>query len=235
MKYPVKSLKIAGFQKFSLIDYPGFISAIIFTQGCNFRCPWCHNAELVLPDQYEKHLDTQAILDFLQKRTGKLDAVTITGGEPTLHPDLPVFIQDIREMGFKIKLDSNGTNPEMLKKIIDQGLVDYLAMDIKSPLEKYPLLCACPVDTKDIVRSIELIKSSGLDYEFRTTFIPSLLDETDIQKIQLLLGKVNHYYIQHFEPQKTLITDFPLVSTTQNQEWDRLKETIKDSDCVHFR
>ncbi|MBP7563983.1 MAG: anaerobic ribonucleoside-triphosphate reductase activating protein [Candidatus Cloacimonetes bacterium] len=235
MNHIVKSLKIAGFQKFSLIDYPGYISAIIFTQGCNFRCPWCHNAELVLPEQYEKDLEIPSILSFLQKRAGKLDAVTITGGEPTLHPDLPAFIQTIKSMGYKIKLDSNGSNPEMLKRIIDKGLVDYLAMDIKAPLEKYAVLTACPINTEHIIQSINLIKHSGLDYEFRTTFIPDLMEESDIYQIHRMLGKVKHYYIQHFESKKTLVTDFQAVTQNQEVVWNRIMEYSKEYPCVHYR
>ncbi|OQX50761.1 MAG: anaerobic ribonucleoside-triphosphate reductase activating protein [Candidatus Cloacimonas sp. 4484_209] len=130
-------MKIGGFQKVSLIDYPGKICAIVFTRGCNFRCPYCHNPELVLPENYSPLIPEEEIFSFLEKRRGKLDAVEITGGEPTLQEDLTEFIRKIKEMGFLVKLDTNGSFPSVLEKVIYSGLVDYIAMDVKAPLEKY--------------------------------------------------------------------------------------------------
>ncbi|HEC86320.1 MAG TPA: anaerobic ribonucleoside-triphosphate reductase activating protein, partial [Thermoplasmatales archaeon] len=137
---------IGGFQRFSLIDYPGKICAIIFTQGCNFRCPYCHNPELVNPKLFQEPIDENDIFRFLEMRKGKLDAVEITGGEPTLQPDLIEFMRKIKAMGFLIKLDTNGTNPEVVEKIIKNKLVDYIAMDVKAPLEKYEKVVRAKVD-----------------------------------------------------------------------------------------
>lgn len=217
-------MKIAGFQKFTLIDYPGMISAIIFTQGCNFRCPWCHNPELVLPELYKELLDKNEILDFLKTRIGKLDAVTITGGEPTLHQDLPDFIKTIKEMGFKIKLDTNGTNPLMLKTLLRDNLIDYFAMDIKTSLENYSEVIGEDVDVYMIKESIEVIKESGIDYEFRTTMIPSLMNEDDIFQIETLIGDVNRYYIQHLECKDTLDINFSDDKATSEILWDKIKD-----------
>lgn len=228
-------MKISGFQKFSLIDYPKKISAIIFTQGCNFRCPWCHNPELVIPEQYECLIDPEEILNFLNKRKGKLDAVCITGGEACLHEDLPDFIKLIKDMGYFIKLDTNGSQPEMLKKLLDLNLIDYLAMDIKASYHNYPLLTGSDVDIEKIKASISLIKNANIDYEFRTTYIPDLMNEDELYFIQKELGPVKNHYIQHFEPNKTI--DFIYASKPKISEdtWDKLKKTAFDKKYIHFR
>lgn len=158
---------IGGLQKSSLIDYPGKIAAVIFTQGCNFRCPYCHNPELVNGERgtINGKCHEMAVLEFLKKRIGKLDGVVITGGEPTLHNNLPEFIKQIKNLGFAIKLDTNGTNPEMLKQLIDEKLIDYVAMDIKAPLDKYSEIVCTKVDTDKILKSIGILKNSNIkDY-----------------------------------------------------------------------
>jgi pyruvate formate lyase activating enzyme len=173
-------MRIGGLQKFSLIDYPGRISAIVFTQGCNFRCPYCHNPELVDPVQYGPVLPEEEVISFLEKRRGKLDAVTMTGGEPTLQPDLDRFLQEIKKMGYLIKLDTNGSMPDTLERLIHAGLVDYLAMDVKGPLKKYGQIAGTEVQTRKIRKSIALIANSGIDHEFRTTVVRSQLDNEDL-------------------------------------------------------
>ncbi len=190
---------IGGLQKFSLIDYPGKSSAIIFTQGCNFRCHYCHNPELVLKEQYSQPIPEEKIFAFLKNRQGQLDAVSITGGEPTLHQDLINFIKKIKKLGFLIKLDTNGTRSRILKKIIDQQLVDYLAMDIKAPLEKYEAIVDQPVATAKLKTSIKLIIKSGIDYEFRTTVVKSLLSKQDLLKIAQTISGANQFFLQRFE------------------------------------
>jgi len=140
---------IGGLQRFSLIDYPGKISAILFTRGCNFRCPYCHNPELVDPQRYAEPWQEEEYWAFLQSRTQKLDAVVVTGGEPTLQEDLEPFLEKIRKMGFLIKLDTNGSNPDVLKDLLSANLVDYIAMDIKAPLEKYSEVAKVPIDKTD--------------------------------------------------------------------------------------
>ena len=197
-------MRIGGFQKFSLIDFPGKISAIVFTQGCNFRCPYCHNPELVDPESFTEIIPEEQIFQFLRNRIGKLDAVSITGGEPTLHNDLPDFIRKIKEMGFLVKLDTNGTNPEMISRIIEEGFVDYLAMDIKAPLTKYARITRSKINEYHILRSAGMIENSGIDYEFRSTLVKHLLTSDDVLKMGNMLGPAKRYFLQKFVPSKTL-------------------------------
>lgn len=201
-------MKIGAVQKFTMIDYEGKLAATIFTQGCNFRCPYCHNPELVKPEKYQPTIPVEDVLNFLKKRSGKLDAVVITGGEPTLHLDLHLFIKQIKELGFLVKLDTNGTNPEILEHLIEAELVDYLAMDIKAPLRKYAEVAGTAVDLVKIKRSIDLIKDSGIEYEFRSTLVEDLLTEEEVLDIGELLGRKTRYFLQNFVPTKTLNEQF---------------------------
>jgi len=205
-------MKIGGLQKFSLIDYPGLISAVIFTQGCNFRCPFCYNPMLVWPDYYggerkEGHplITEDGLFAFLKKRQGKLDGVVITGGEPTLHSDLPDFIKKIRVLNYKIKLDSNGTNPQMLEKLIKKNLVDYFAMDIKAPLEKYSDVVGVEVDVEKIKQSIKILKNSKVPYEFRTTLVPDLNNVVDVGKMGKMIKGAQKWYLQRFKSDTELV------------------------------
>ncbi|MFH1405072.1 MAG: anaerobic ribonucleoside-triphosphate reductase activating protein [Patescibacteria group bacterium] len=200
-------MTIAGLQKFSLIDYPGKTCAIIFTRGCNFRCKYCHNPELVIPQKYAKEIPIETIFNFLEQRRNKLDAVCITGGEPTVHADLIGVIKKIKSIGFLIKLDSNGTRPDVLKKIIDQKLVNYIAMDVKAPLEKYPKITGCKISKNKIKQSIGLIINSGIDHEFRTTVVEPLTSEDDLKNIVQMIQGAQNYYLQKFVPTKTLDPD----------------------------
>lgn len=193
---------IGGIQKFSLIDFPGKTCAIIFTRGCNFRCRYCHNPELVVPEKYAPEIPLSQIYDFLESRRNKLDAVSITGGEPTQHTDLIKILETIKNMGFLIKLDSNGSRPEMLEKIISKKLVNYLAMDVKAPLEDYSKIMGWPVSAKKLKRSIELIIDSGIDYEFRTTIVKSLTSKDDLRKIAQTIKGAEKYFLQKFIPTK---------------------------------
>lgn len=219
-------MKIGGFQKVSLIDYPGKICAIVFTRGCNFRCPYCHNPELVLPENYSPLIPEEEIFSFLEKRRGKLDAVEITGGEPTLQEDLTEFIRKIKEMGFLVKLDTNGSFPSVLEKVIYSGLVDYIAMDVKAPLEKYRQVTHSEIDTDKIRQSIELIKNSGINYEFRTTVVKSLLSENDILKIGELVKGAELYVLQKFIASKTIDPDFKEEETYSDEELKKIKEKL---------
>ncbi|MCL4316216.1 MAG: anaerobic ribonucleoside-triphosphate reductase activating protein [Gammaproteobacteria bacterium] len=226
-------MDIGGLQKVSLIDYPGEICAVIFTRGCDFRCGYCYNAELVLPERYAELIPEQEVLDFLQARRGKLDAVTITGGEPAWQADLPEFIHKVKNLGFLVKLDTNGFNPEMLKKIIDRKLVDYIAMDVKAPLEKYRDVINIDIDTRKIAASIALVMDSGVPYEFRTTVVKSQLGEKDILAIGKLIKGARRYVLQKFLPGKVLDASF-LGRTTYEEEYLRrvcvaLQETV--SEC----
>lgn len=197
-------MKIGGLQKFSLLDYPGELSAIIFTQGCNFRCPFCHNPELVEPSLYCPLLDTEKVLRFLYKRRKKLSAVVITGGEPTLQEDLIPFMRILKAMRFKVKLDTNGSLPEVLCKIIQAGVVDYIAMDIKAPPQLYHALTQSETDVNKIMRSMELIRLSGIEYEFRSTYVPELLSWDALNEIQNLLMPQDRYFLQECNYSVTL-------------------------------
>lgn len=168
----------------SLIDYPGNVSAVIFTLGCNFKCPFCHNPELVLPEKYNNPLDENEIFSFLKNRKGLLDGIVVTGGEPTIHKDLPEFIEKIKDLGFKIKLDTNGTKPKVVKQLLEQGLLNFIAMDIKASFNKYNILSGCETNLDNLVESIELIKKSDIDYQFRNTFIKPLLTDSDATEIR---------------------------------------------------
>jgi len=198
---------IAGLQKHTLIDYPGKIAATIFVSGCNFRCPFCHNPELVLPEEIKKNkkLPIKEVFSFLEERKGFLDGIVICGGEPTVHPDLDDFIFKIKKMGFLIKLDTNGYNPEMLEKLIDKKLVDYIAMDIKAPKEKYSKAAGREVDLSKIEQSIELLRNKAKDYEFRTTLVPGLIEKEDVLEIVKWINLAKKYVIQNFSNKQTLI------------------------------
>lgn len=198
-------MKLGGFQKFSLLEYPGKICAVLFTQGCNFRCPYCHNPNLVDPERFEDVLCVESILKFLELRKGKLEAVTITGGEPTIQPDLVQFIQTIKNMGYFIKLDTNGSNPEVIQELSSKSLVDYWAMDIKAPLPIYSVVCGQHIDENSIVRSMELIRNSQKDWEFRTTYYNLVLNWNDILDIQPLLKPGDKYYLQQCNYENTLV------------------------------
>ena len=215
-----------GLQNFSLIDYPGKTCAIVFTVGCNFRCPYCHNPELVNLNDDTIVIEEQEILEFLENRKGKLDAVSITGGEPTLHKDLLDFMKKLKDMGFLIKLDSNGTCPDMLQKALHQKLVDYLAMDIKAPLDKYEKVTIKPINIDDIKKSIEIIKNSGIDHEFRTTIVESLLSKDDILKIGETITGAKRYYLQKFIATKTNDPKYLKETTYSDEELENLRAKI---------
>lgn len=216
---------IGGIQKSSLIDYPEKISAIIFTQGCNFRCPYCHNPELV----NAKGETANGIFEFLTSRIGKLDGVVITGGEPTLHNDLPELISKIKDLGFAVKLDTNGSNPLMLEKLIQEKLIDYVAMDIKAPINKYSEVTCTKVNTDNILKSIDILKNSDIDYEFRTTVVKSQLILNDFEQIAELIKGAKKYYLQKFVSSKTLNETFMNQATYTNEEFVAIIKKLKKS------
>lgn len=212
-------MQIGGFQKFSLIDYPDKIAAIVFTQGCNFRCPYCHNPELI--GNKEGLLGEDEILSFLKTRQGKLDGVVITGGEPTLQRDLGEFCTAIKKLGFLIKLDTNGTNPQMLSFLIGHKLVDYIAMDIKTSLENYPQITRTQLDFQTIKQSVELIQQSGISHEFRTTVANELFKQGDFKGIAALV-KDSKYYLQKFVPSKLLDASCSTMTSYSDQELEQI-------------
>jgi len=229
-------MKIGGLQKISLMDYPGLISAILFTQGCNFRCPYCHNPELTDPTQYGETISIKEIMAFLALRRGKLDAVTISGGEPTLQPDLLSFISQIRECGYLIKVDTNGSRPDVLEKLLDARLVDYLAMDIKGPLEKYSSVTKTENHREAVRKSIELIIASGVDYEFRTTAVKSLLQAGDYSRIAMLLKPARRFVLQSFVPSKALDRQYLNEKPFTRAELEEIGQSMqKDLSCVLIR
>ncbi len=192
-------MKIGGLIKFTLIDFPGRPAAVIFTQGCNFRCRYCHNPELVYPHLFTEPVAEGEIDAFLKRRQGTLEGVVVSGGEPTLHDDLPAFLKKIKSMGYAVKLDTNGTRPEMLKKLIGEHLLDYIAMDLKAPLEKYALITGVEFNPAVLRESMDLICQSGLAYEFRTTYDKEVLTDADIAALSKLVeGK--KYRVQECLP-----------------------------------
>ena len=219
-------MRIGGLQRCSLIDFPGHVAAIIFTIGCNFRCPYCHNPELV--DETADEIPTADVLAFLRTRIGKLDGVTITGGEPTMHDDLIPFIKEIKEMGFKVKLDSNGTNPAVIKEIEDEELVDYLAMDIKAPFSDYASGVGRPVDIDKIKESVRLIMSGPIPYEFRTTVVKALLSPEDITNIAKDIKGAKKYYLQKFVSTKILNPGFVKKTTYTDEEFEVIRDSISE-------
>lgn len=240
---------IGGLQKFSLLDYPEHLSAIIFTQGCNFRCQFCYNPMLVWPiigkgklkinssaikkDEEAKKGDShliagETLFTFLKDRVNKLDAVVITGGEPTMHNDLPEFIKKIRDLGFKVKLDSNGTNPKMLKKLIAKKLIDYVAMDVKASLDNYEKVIGVNTNLENIEKSIKIIKESNLPHEFRTTLVPGLVVEADIRAIGELIKGKTKWYLQNFKSDIDLVGDLKGEKAYTNKEMQILADIGKE-------
>ncbi len=191
-----REMKIAGLEKLSFVDYPGMLAAVFFTTGCNFRCYYCHNSRLI-PREGPAAMTVDDALEWLDSRNGFLDAVVISGGEPTLDPGLAPFIRRVRERGYLVKLDTNGYRPQVLETLLDEGLVDYVAMDVKAPREKYGGTCGVTLDTSRIDRSIKTIMAAGVDYEFRTTVVPQL-DENDVLSIARWLRGARRYVLQQF-------------------------------------
>lgn len=229
-------MKIGGLQKVSLIDYPGKIGAVVFTQGCNFRCPYCHNPELVNPLLFQEALPEKDILAFLKTRRGKLDAVTVTGGEPTLQKGLSSFLRQIKDLGFLAKIDTNGSFPAMLGILLKKGLVDYFAMDLKGPLNKYEILTRGKAKMSDIKKSIDLITGSGVPHEFRTTLVASLLTGMDILEIASLIPSAQKYVLQKFVPSKHLDNHFRKEITFGDEEINEIKVQLeKRLSCVMIR
>lgn len=211
---------IGGLQKTSLLDFPEKIAAIVFTVGCNFRCGYCHNPELI-----NGEAKIEEVFEFLKTRQGKLDGVVITGGEPCLQKDLPEFIKQVKELGFAVKLDTNGSFPEMLEKVLPD--LDYVAMDIKAPLEKYSQIVNVDVDTSKILKSIEILKNGGVDYEFRTTVVKSQLSYEDFEKIGQLIQGAPRYYLQKFVASKILDKGLENEKTYSTEEFERIIDILK--------
>jgi len=193
-------MKIGGYQPCSLSDFDGHVSAVVFTQGCNYRCPFCHNRDLIARGTHaDRLIPEDEVLARIERRRGRLDAVVISGGEPTLQPDLSDFLGAVRELGFKAKLDTNGSNPGVLDDLIRAGLLDYVAMDLKAPWPKYDLLTGCRNAVPSVAASVRVLAGSGVPHEFRTTIVPDLLDGEDLAGIRELLPDGARYKLQRFQ------------------------------------
>lgn len=207
-------MKIGGLQKLTLIDYPGKLACTVFLTGCNFRCPFCYSRELVLPEEIQKQpeISQKEFFDFLKERKTLLEGVVICGGEPTINTDLVDFIKKIKKLGFLVKLDTNGTNPKMLKELINKKLIDYVAMDIKMSKRRYSeVFFDKKVKVEDIQKSIDILKEAEIDFEFRTTIVPSFLERQDVLDIVHWIRPAPKYFLQNFRPEKTIDPAFEKI------------------------
>jgi len=219
---------IGGLQRTTLLDYPGKIACIVFLAGCNFRCPWCYSSELVLPIKIAKQprVSEKEVFDFLRERQGKLDGVVICGGEPTINKELVSFIEKIKVLGYTVKLDTNGTNPQMLKDLVLRKMVDYVAMDIKTTKEKYKVVFSEAKNINNIEESVDFLKQGLVDFEFRTTVVPNIHTKDDFIDIAKWIGGKNiKYYLQNFVPQKTIDPNYEKIRSYSNQ-W--LLDVVKE-------
>ncbi len=230
-------MEIAGFQRVSLIDYPGRMATLLFVTGCNMRCPFCHNADLVLKN-YKKLTvyPEQEVLQKLKESKAFVDAVQISGGEPTLWSDLPQFIRKCKKLGFSVKLDTNGTNPAMVEKLLKEKQLDYVAMDIKAPLnnERYSKSIGVKSDAllEKINQTIDLLLNSKIDYEFRTTLVPGLVSVSDVMDIAVRIRNANAYYLQQFKSANTLDPALRRVEPYWNEVLYELREKIVKQNLV---
>lgn len=218
-------VKIHGFNKLTLLDYPGRLAGTIFLGSCNFRCPFCHNAGLVLSPDREPVIPAEEVLGTLRKRRGILEGVCITGGEPTVNRELPELIKKIRELGYPVKLDTNGSNPQMLKELVNRGMLDYVAMDIKNSPEKYGLTAGISqIQLSDINESVEFLKTGTVDYEFRTTVVRELHRREDFQKIGHWLAGSRRYFLQAYKESEQVIR--PVFSGYSKEQLENFRQML---------
>ena len=217
-------MKICGLQKLTLLDFPGRLACTVFLGGCNFKCPYCYNTSLIDASRAKTLINEEDFLSFLDSRKGKLQGVAITGGEPLLNPDIRNFIIKIRERGFLVKLDTNGSFPERLEALIDEGLVDYVAMDIKNVYGKYSITVGANVNLEKIKQSIDILLSNKVDYEFRTTVIKEFHDIEDFNVIGKMIKGTKNYFIQNFQDKDSVFGHFnPLT----HEELEQCLEVVK--------
>jgi len=225
MTYPIK-----GFNPNTFIDWEGKLACVIYLPGCNFHCPFCHSSSLIFDSYKLPNVPLEHIEQFLKSKKGWIDSVVIGGGEPTLHNDLPQLIQELKRFPVSIKLDTNGTNPGMLRRLIADGLVDYVAMDVKAPLhtEKYEQVVAQQVDISRIKESIAILLTGGVDYEFRTTVVPGLLTRGDVINIARDLNGAKRYILQQFNPKDILDKELVKLKPYPAEELKKCAELVRE-------
>ena len=221
-------MKLSAIQRFTMLDYPDKVACIAFTPGCNMRCGFCHNPEFVLPEKIAElqgnFISSETFFNFLEKRQGLLEGVVVSGGEPTIWRDLPDFFRKIKGKGFLTKLDTNGNHPVMIEKLLAEKLVDYVAMDVKTSLSEYPKLVGDGVKPENIQKSIDILKASGIPYEFRTTLIQEAHPEEVLRDMEELLSGAERYYLQTFRPGHTLNPVFAAYHPFSAEEMQSMVE-----------
>ena len=218
---------IKGLQKTTLLDYPGKLACTVFLAGCNLRCGYCYNSDLAIRHHKIPTISQEHFFDFLKSKKQILEGVAITGGEPTIHPDLPEFAHKIKELGFSLKLDTNGTNPSMVESMLNQGLIDYIAMDIKSCPREYSMVCGVDVSLRDIRRTVDIIKNSHIDHEFRTTVIPDMISDEHIRQIADLVAGAKKFAIQQFMANsKTIDAKYRTMDSVRESELHSFAEIL---------
>lgn len=217
-------MTINGMQKLTLLDYPGNVACLIFTQGCNFRCPFCHNSGLLDMNNNCEKIDEKEVFKYLEKRRGLLDGVCISGGEPLLQKDIVDFIRKVKDLGYKVKLDTNGSSPKKLKQLIEDGLIDYVAMDIKNDFLNYDKTAGMCTNIDNIKNSIEIIENSNIEYEFRTTIVKQFHDVGKLEKIIQYIGPNARYYIQNYQDCSSVLQRG--LNGFDNEELLNIKNTL---------
>jgi len=221
-------MKIKNIEKSSTVDYPPHISAVVFLSGCNFRCPFCYNKELVDDTSDLPDIPKDEFLEWLTTRDGKLDAIVLTGGEPTINGnELVEFAHEIKELGFKIKLDTNGSNPELMKQMIDQQLVDYIAVDLKADRIKYNQACGIDFDMSKMDRTIAILSENKVPYEFRTTVVPGIHDDNVLKTMALYIKNSPKYFIQQFKPINTLDPTYEKIIPFSESDMEKFKKDMQ--------
>lgn len=219
-------MKVFGFEKLSMVDFPGHLCCTVFTGGCNFKCPFCQNSDLVKM-QNLREINQDEIFSYLSKRKGVIDSVCVSGGEPTIYPDLEQFIAKIKSLGFLVKLDTNGTNYEMLKHLIEKNLVDYVAMDIKNSLSAYGETAGTNfVDLENIKKSVELLKRNLVDYEFRTTLVKQFHSTSTITEMANWLNGAKRIFLQHFVDNGTCLQKG--LNEVEKQDAEKFLDILKN-------
>ena len=228
-------MKLAGLQKLTLLDFPGHVACTVFTAGCNLRCPFCHNSELVLPERNPALMDVEEFFSFLSKRQGILEGVCVTGGEPLLQQDIALFLRRIKELGFAVKLDTNGCFPKVLRALVDEGLVDYVAMDIKNSPDRYgETVGIAGFDLTPVRESVDFLLSGAVGYEFRTTVAAQLHREEDFHSIGQWLTGAQGYFLQEFKDSGDVLT--PNLTPPTPEQMERFRDIVRQYiPCARIR